>query len=503
MNLDNVTVELRPRSAWEAADLGVRLVRRDAAAIYKAWFATSLPLLATALAVIYLTPFAGYALLLYWWLEPVLDGPILDIVARRLFGGDANPAATVRATGTLARRNWLFLVTPWRLHFARSTAMPLTQLEGLSGDRRRKRAAVLNQSVLNHGIGVTVAYHHLVAVVYFGIVLGALMFVPTPYQGFDLFDTVVWIVSGEDRHTTALSLLLFYTAQTLLEPWFVGAGFGLYINCRTRLEAWDIEVAFRRMLARRQAALPALATVAFAITALAVTVTPARAQEAVDDPGFPGFWDEADYRNELDTVLADEAFQTTETGERWVPKNPREEAESDADLSGLRDFAEWLGQLGAFLAEFGLWILVGAIVLWLILKRELWLHYLFSGRQARARRPRVMLATGEVTAESLPADIPAAVQALWTEGRHREALSLLYRGSVFVLVDRYGVRLPASATEGACVAAVDRQADAAQSRFFRQVVDAWSRLAYGAEAPRPEQVTELVRGWRAQYGDGT
>ena len=37
---------------------------------------------------------------------------------------------------------------------------------------------------------------------------------------------------------------------TLIEPFYVGAGFALYLNCRTRIEGWDVELAFKR-LARR------------------------------------------------------------------------------------------------------------------------------------------------------------------------------------------------------------------------------------------------------------
>ena len=114
MKLDSVTAELRPRNAWEAADLGARLVRRDAAAIYKAWFATSLPLLGLALCVVYFTPWPAFAIFLYWWFEPVLDAPILDIIARRLFGGDANVRATLRNAPRIAWRNRLFWLTPWR-----------------------------------------------------------------------------------------------------------------------------------------------------------------------------------------------------------------------------------------------------------------------------------------------------------------------------------------------------------------------------------------------------
>ena len=35
----------------------------------------------------------------------------------------------------------------------------------------------------------------------------------------------------------------------LLEPFYVSAGFGMYLNRRTELEAWDIEQEFRRAFA--------------------------------------------------------------------------------------------------------------------------------------------------------------------------------------------------------------------------------------------------------------
>ncbi len=501
MNLDNVTAELRPRSAWEAADLGARLVRRDAVAIYKVWFAVSLPLLALALAMIYFTPWAGWALFLYWWFEPVLDGPILDIISRRLFGGEANVRQTIRATPRIAWRNKLFWLTPWRLHFARSIAMPLTQLEGLSGQERRKRASVLNNHVLNHGIGVTVVYHHLLMVVFIGVLLGALALIPAEYQGSDAFDTVFYAFEGEGKHAMATQLLLFYLAQTLLEPWFVGAGFGLYINCRTRLEAWDIEVAFRRMVARRQPA----ATALLALLVVATTgfhAPEASAQDGSVDPGFSGYWSDDEVTPDLEAVFEDDAFETMSTEKRWVERDPSAPEVSDGGNSAwLRDVLEPIGLFLSFVAEFGLWILVAILVLVLYLKRDLWLPYLFLEPRQTRERQRVILSTGEVTAESLPDDVPGAVRSLWREGRHREALSLLYRASVFALVDRDGVRLPPSATEGACVAAVNAQANESQSEYFRALVNAWVPLAYGARRPADETVELLVNGYRARYGE--
>ena len=505
MNLDKVTAVLRPRSPWEAADFGVRLVRRDAAAVYQVWFATSLPLLSLALLWIYLTPWPGFALLLYWWFEPVLDGPILDVIARRLFGGDADVGKTVRRAPAFAWRNRLFLLTPKRLHFARSVAMPITQLEQLNGATRRQRSRVLNAHVLNHGMGVTVAYHHLWLAAYFGIILGFLAFIPPEYRLEDPLDWLEYLYESESRHAEAANLLLFYFAQSLLQPWFVGAGFGLYINCRTRLEAWDIELVFRRMATKRTAA--AVTTALLLAVGFAVSIGGPQASAQEDDtngtdPGFSGFWTSEDVADELDAAFDTEALDTMETRKTWVRKNPPSESTpSSGDNSAFREMMRNIGELFALIIEFGFWILAGLIVLLVYLTRQHWMPYLLAGAPVRQRSARVLLASGEVRAEELPEDVPGSVRALWQRGDRRAALSLLYRASVFELVRRHGVRLPVSATEGGCLTAVAAQAGAAQSGLFRRIVEAWVMLAYGARAPSTEEVENLLNAWPEQYGE--
>jgi len=505
MNLDKVTAVLRPRSPWEAADFGVRLVRRDAAAVYQVWFATSLPLLLLALVCVYATSWpAWFVLLLYWWFEPVLDGPMLDVIARRLFGGDAEVGKTVRRAPAFAWRNRLFLLTPKRLHFARSVAMPITQLEQLSGATRRQRSKVLNAHVLNHGMGVTVAYHHLWSAAYFGIILGFLAFIPPEYRLEGPFDWLMYLSESDSPHAKAANLLLFYLAQSLLQPWFVGAGFGLYINCRTRLEAWDIELVFRRMATKRKAGVATAAVLLAAGLAVSVGGQQAYAQEdsaSGDDPGFSGFWASEDIADELEAVFESEALNTMETRETWVRKNPASEPEQSSDDSAFRNSMRNIGELFALIVEFGVWILAALVVLLVFLSRHYWLPYLLDGRPVRQRSARVMLASGEVRAEELPDDIPASVRALWQRGDRRAALSLLYRASVFELVRRYGVRLPVSATEGGCLAAVSAQAGAAQSGLFRRIVEAWIMLAYGARVPSTEEVESLLSAWPEQYGE--
>ena len=468
------------------------MVRRDAGVIYRVWFATTLPLLALATLGIVFLDIPVWMQLGYWWLEPIVDAPILYIISRRLFGEKTDAMTALREMPRLALRNWIFLLTPMRFHFARSTAMPLVQLEQLSGARRRARAKVMNQVTLNHGIGVTAAYQHLALCIYLGIILLGFTFIPEVYQ-----DSVglSWFGEFYEGNTTSgylLGLYVAYIAQTALQPWFVGAGFGLYINCRTMLEAWDVEVAFRRMLQRRANRLGA--TAAALLVACFVLPQSVQAQDTI-----PAWWDEESIGEAVDTVYDDESMQTTETRESWQRIDGSEEEEEPADLSAFESFIRALGRFFALLVEFGLWIAVGLIVVALVATFKRWAPYLKLSPQERRKRRRVILATGEITADSLPDDVPAAVMSLWRKGRAREALSILYRGSVFGAVDLHGVRLPKSATEGGCLNAVEEQTGKSHAEYFRRVVTSWSWCAYGARPPSGEVVAALCAEWPQQY----
>lgn len=498
MNLESVTAELRPRGPWEAVDFGARMVRRDAAVIYKVWFATTLPALFLAtLGLIYLdSPVLVQAA--YWWLEPVFGAPILYIISRRLFGEKADARTAIRAMPGLAVRNWIFLLTPLRFHFARSIAMPLVQLEQLSGARRRNRAKVLNQVTMNHGIGVSAAYQHLALAIYFGVFALGFTFIPEAYHdtiGLRWFDT---FMEDQGLASSLLNLYVFYIAQSILHPWFVGAGFGLYINCRTMLEAWDIEVAFRRMLQRRANRVGASAA-ALLLVVLALPLV-----SYADEGRIEPYYEDEFVESAVEAVYDEESMRTTETETYWRSIDDEEEESDDGgggpDLGGLGEFFRNVGKLISILFEFGLWVLVAALIVAIIMTRKYWLPYLSFDMAPRQKRERVILSTGEITAETIPDDLPGSVMALWRQGNAREALSLLYRGSVFGAVQQHGVRLPRSATEGDCISAVDEQTEESHASFFSRVAYAWVWCAYGATAPAETALEAMCSEWPAHYG---
>jgi len=469
------------------------MVRRDAAAIYRVWFALTLPAMLAVIAVTAYTDWGGLALLVYWWLEPITDGPILRLISRHLFGETPDWQAALRQAPATAWQNKLYWLTPFRLHLARSAMLPITQLEGLTGGRRRQRAKTIGSRVFSHGTGVTAVYHHLVLVVVLGVTALLWLLLPEALRQAYSDDLVTTLMSEGSRASMVANAVFFYIAQSILHPWFVGAGFGLYINCRTQLEAWDVEVAFRRLAKRRAAATAAAAI----LCACLLPPVPGEAQEAdPEDPAstLEGFWDPDDVDAAVERVYADENLQRFETKKTWQRKEPVARSK--------RPQLDWLGGLGdvvAVLIEFALWVVLGLLILIVIMTRDRWLPLLQSASLTGASRRRVVLADGAVSEETLPDNIPDAVLTLWRESRHRESLALLYRAAVFRTVVRYDIDLPESATEMVCLRAVRNAASETDTRYFRDIVSAWIQCAYAKRRVEDGTVEQFCERWSSHH----
>jgi hypothetical protein len=122
----------------------------------------------------------------------------------------------------------------------------------------------------------------------------------------------------------------------------------------------------------------------------------------------------------------------------WVLRTPLDRKREPEPLPA------WLAALGwvvSAMAEYGLWILAGLLLAYLLWRLPHWLPWV--RRQLREEAPLPELHEAAVPeAAPLPDDIPAAVSALWQQGRQRDALALLYRASVLRLADRLGSAFP-------------------------------------------------------------
>jgi hypothetical protein len=83
MQLDRITIALRPRPARQALDLGFALLHARAATVYKTWLALWLPLAAIAAALTVALPDeAALWILLPWWLKPLLERAPLYVLSK-------------------------------------------------------------------------------------------------------------------------------------------------------------------------------------------------------------------------------------------------------------------------------------------------------------------------------------------------------------------------------------------------------------------------------------
>lgn len=538
MKIESLSVELRPRSGWEAMELGAALVRRHAASIWVPWIIVTglvfalLNLAAWAIDQVWL------ALLVMWWLRPVFDRIPLYVLSRAVFGSVPSVAETLRAQLYWGWKPMLGHLTWRRFSPLRTAMLPVDLLEGASPAMMRERRRIIGAGNGGHASLLALMCLHFILALQVSGLLIPLMFVPNEL----LSETArgVWLTLSENPPAWALVALnaIDWFAVVLIEPFYIGAGFGLYLNRRTQLEAWDLEIAFRRMRQRIGAAAGTALLAVACLAPLAMSPVPAWAQqagtatEAPDDAAgestapdtesaAAGDGEEAAAEDDadgdvehasrsLDDVFGDrrvahDAFERSvkkayaggdlrpkQTITTWKPKDKKDKKKDDKkdpfDMPSLR----WLGSVFAFIAEYGLWLLLAVLVAILIATAKRWLPWL----QWMARPPLAEPAPVEVRSvdhqEPLPPDIAATARRLWAQGQPRRALALLYRASVEAMAARIDANLPPGATEAECLRASRRMPEPEDREAFQRVVRVWQYAAYGHSLPASDDFDALL-----------
>lgn len=174
---------------------------------------------------------------------------------------------------------------------------------------------------------------------------------------------------------------------------------------------------------------------------------------------------------------------------RWNDAKDPQPATAPRWLAG---FIEFLAQSSSLL----LWILgvictaIGAVWIIRMLTRQV--------PAVATVEPRVVSVSGlDIRPESLPEDIGGAALALLDQGREREALSLLYRGALSRVVQRFGLAIGASATEGEALRAVNATLDPAGAAYFSSLVGLWQSVVYAGAVVVREPVARLCASFRA------
>ena len=491
MNLERVAVKLRPRSAWEAIDLGFALARSTWRRLYGAWLAVYAPAALVVFSALHAHPLWALATMI--WLKPLFDRVALHVLGASVFDEPPSVRATLRALPQALTPGLLASLTLYRFDTARSFNLPIWQLERQRGLVARRRAAVLHKRARGAAVWLT-----LVCIHFEGLVLGSLigsidLLIPEPYHlGIDPF-LLFHLTLDRSAWEFALQAMFYVAAVSIVEPCYVAAGFALYLNRRTQLEAWDIELALRRMANRRDTrALAATAALALLLSAVVYCTSPQSALAQATQTSTA--------KQTIVDVLKQPEFDEYKETTGWRYRGPGSWWNESKDSPSKSPSTAWMAlghALASALRALG-WIAVAAIVVAALVYAS---RYLAGGGALRATRwqPPGALFGLDVRPESLPDDIAARALELIAAQRIAEALGLLYRGALSQLVHHDGVELASGATEGDCLRAVAERKPPATSDYFGRLVQAWSAAAYANRIAQQALAEALAHEWRTHF----
>ncbi|MEO6801050.1 MAG: DUF4129 domain-containing protein [Rhodanobacter sp.] len=505
MELELISVVLRPRVPREALDLGAAILRANARAVWSAWFAFTLPvfLLCNAGGVLLGVPWLGLALV--WWLKPMFDRVPLYVLSRAVFEQTPGWRETLRGQRRWNWRSTLAALTWLRIDSHRALRLPLDLLEGAASRQRSLRWKVLRRRIGGVTSMLTCGCLQFELVLFLSVWLFTLLLIPHEWRP----ESVAGFFRDDVHHASTLWMLaaagVAYLAMSVIEPLYVACGFALYLNRRTQLEAWDIDLAFRRLRARLEGLGKVLGVLLLCSGALvlparaadaihAATASPAPTRTSIDQIFHqPPVGDEARFAAAAAHAYRDPRFGGEHTARRWVFKYTPKSGTASVPFP-------LLGQLLSGVFKALLWLLlVGA------LGSLLWFAWRHRGRWARETVELAPMAPASLQASvdsdaPLPADLAGATRNLWQSQRRREALALLYRGCVEQTARLLQLPPSTDATEADWLRQAAAMADPRCAQQVIAIVRAWQFAAYAGRYPDDATIENLLSGWPAQAG---
>jgi len=493
MRLTETSLVIRPRSYWEALDLGILLAGRYRRLLVLSWIGMTLPVFIILTAVLWRYPTA--VMLVLWWLKPAFDRLPLFILSQALFEDPPTLGQALRRWPALLRPQLLASLTWRRLSLSRSYGLPVQQLEKLDGGARQKRLTLLRKNNGGAARWLTIVGMHLELALWTGMM--ALLYLLLPDSLPSPWDSDITEVTGhfEGSWPEHLSNVFYWLVIAIWEPIYVSCGFTLYLNRRTVLEAWDIELVLRQLRQR----LGAIAALLLVAGMLVLPVPSAFAAAAPDTPRLLNqtVSSQAAHQTIL-RIVGEPPFRNPETVTRWSFGQAPDAAVPSARpplLPGLN--VGWL----ATLIELCLWSLLAGTTSLLIWRHGEWLRTFVQRLRPPAKSrhtPPPQLFGLMLKPQSLPGDVASAVEHLWPE-QPREALGLLYRALLSRVLNEYQLRVKAADTEAQVLAEIARLGLPELTQFSTHLTQHWQNLAYGHRPPPLEAQVSLCQQWRRLF----
>lgn len=529
MELERRAIEIRPRSPWEACDLGIQMGRHWWWPMVKIWLALAAPWILLS----WLVPAQYVALpgLFYWLGKPLWERFLLHFLSQAIFANELSTAQVLKLAPRLLAKDWLAAILWRRLSLWRAYTCALTVLEGQTGKNRRQRLQHLAGENASTAAKVALLLAHMEGFLVLALWVAGYALVPRSLE-WNLPQLHELLAS--DAFAAGYNTL-YILVSALVAPFFVATGFSLYLNRRIWLEAWDLDISFKTLAQRLG---PSLLLILLCACLWTPALAPqARAQEQAQPQEQIQLQEQAeaqeqaqvdDIQQALDLLAHPERlFAELQPAQALNANYPAEQAKIASILAG-EDFhqkhtqlvhhwrwqwqqddhpsatsAHW-EQLIASVArvlEVLLWTLVLALILWLSVNYRSLLARFGSYRTPAnsAASPQEVFGL-DIRPSSLP-DSPAEVALqLCLAGDYRQCLALLYRATLVALLQQ-GLDLKPSHTEEDCLALAGAALNLtpAARAYLLNLTHHWQRLAYGHQAPDPALAQQLCRNWAEHW----
>jgi hypothetical protein len=511
MRLSDATVVIRPRTTWEAMDLGVLLSQRHRRLLMTSWAIVTLPVFALLSWGLWDSP--TLAVFMFWWLKPAFERLPLYILSSAMFGETPTLKQALLQWPRLLKPQLIASLTWRRLSLTRSFVMPVLQLEGLDGKLRQQRLQVLLRRDAGAARWLTIIGAHLEGALWIGLMVLFYLLLPQQVAIDWSWQSLIGAMTRDWRWLEHLTNVFYVGVLIVWEPVYVACGFSLYLNRRTVLEAWDIELVFRRLRQRVVSASSVLLLAVFLLLPTAQTVWAAEPDVSPNSPRLLSqpLTSQAS-RDSIKALLDQPPFKNKEA----VTRYRFGEGKPDVKTPDDDKTPEWLKALFRLFdgQRFGSVAAVIEVVLWgvvisglvvLIWRYRDWLQAFVSRRPTRKQklaRPLPQQAFGlDLKPESLPDDVATSAEHLW-QSNPREALGLLYRALLSRLLHDFNMTLKAADTEGQVLKRVEQLQQPALLTFSQTLTGHWQNMAYGHRLPPAQAQQELCEAWRGLFGPG-
>ncbi len=197
----------------------------------------------------------------------------------------------------------------------------------------------------------------------------------------------------------------------------------------------------------------------------------------------------------------------TETRYRWVTKREKakKEEEKENDSSFLKFFFKRLANaiepFANFFAGIGQFIIVVLLIaplIFYLLKSRFFEGGITAVRKQKESAPQTVFGM-DISPASIPENPEIESLKLWQKGEHREALSLLYRAALSILIHSAAIPIHPSFTELECQKKISEQAGKKEAHYFKKLTNCWIKMAYAHRIVTEKEHQELVEEWKEVF----